>query len=146
MPKAAPGWPDHLILFDGVCVLCSSWVRRVIRWDDKGLFRFVPVQSPHGRQLAERLGIDPEFAETNAVVIGGTAYFKSDAVIEIARRLRGLRWVSALRFMPKGLRDRFYDAIARNRYAWFGRDEACLRPTPDISARLWDAGNGNTPP
>ena len=145
-PKPAPDWPDHLILFDGVCVLCSSWVRKVIARDDAGLFRFVTVQSPSGRRLAEELGIDPEFPQTNAVVIGGMAYFKSDAVLEIARRLRGLWWLNAFRPLPKTLRDRLYDVIARNRYAWFGRNESCLVPTPDIAARIWDSTNGTTPP
>lgn len=144
-PQSAPGWPDHLILFDGVCVLCSFWVRKVIARDDAGLFRFVTVQSPEGHRLAESLGIDQEFAETNAVIIGGIAFFKSDAVIEIARRLRGLRWTAMLRLVPKGLRDRLYDVVARNRYAWFGRDEACLRPTPDIVSRIWDSPSGTTP-
>jgi predicted DCC family thiol-disulfide oxidoreductase YuxK len=145
-PKPAPDWPDHLILFDGMCVLCSSWVRKVIARDDAGLFRFVTVQSPSGRRLAESLGIDPVFAETNAVIIDGMAFFKSDAVIEIARRLRGLRWAGIFRIVPKGLRDRLYDVIARNRYAWFGRDEACLRPMPDIAARIWGGTHGATPP
>ncbi len=145
-PKPAPDWPDHLILFDGACVLCSSWVRKVIAWDKAGLFRFVTVQSPSGHRLAEDLGIDPNFPETNAVIIDGTAFFKSDAVLEIAHRLRGLRWTRLFRLVPKTLRNRLYDIIARNRYAWFGRDEACLVPTPDIAARIWNGTHGMTPP
>lgn len=127
-------------------MLCSSWVRKVIARDDAALFRFVTIQSPAGRRLAEELGIDPKFPQTNAVVIDGTAFFKSDTVLEITRRLRGLRWTGVLRPVPKSLRDRLYDIIAQNRYAWFGRDEACVLPTPDVAARIWNGANGTTPP
>lgn len=145
-PKPAPGWPDHLILFDGACALCSSLVRLVIARDDSGSFRFVSIQSAMGRRLAEELGIDPQNPQTNAVILAGTAYCKSDAVLEIACRLRGLRWMGAFRFVPKGLRDVLYDIIARNRITWFGRHDACLRPTPGLAGRIWNGANGTTPP
>jgi predicted DCC family thiol-disulfide oxidoreductase YuxK len=141
-PRPAPGWPDRLILFDGVCVLCSSWVRFVIRRDEACRFRFVPIQSSRGRQLAEMLGIDPDDPETNAVILDGMAYFKSDSVLMAARHLRGLQGAGILMALPRGLRDWLYDRVARNRYAWFGRDEACLLPTPELAARLLDQPEG----
>ena len=70
--------PDGLVLFDGVCVLCSGWVRFLLERDSDAIFRFTPIQSPYGRALAQRLGIDPETPQTNAVIIGGRAYFKAD--------------------------------------------------------------------
>jgi hypothetical protein len=48
--------------------------------------------------------------------------------------------------LPRGLRDWLYDRVARNRYAWFGRDEACLLPTPELAARLLDQPEGARPP
>jgi predicted DCC family thiol-disulfide oxidoreductase YuxK len=125
-----------VILFDGVCVLCSSWVQFVIRRDPDCRFHFLQIQSPQGRQLAESLGIDPDAPETNAVIFDGTAYFKSDAALMVLQHLRGMEWTRALKLIPKGPRDWLYDRIARNRYAWFGRDEACLRPIPEVSTRL----------
>ena len=52
----APDVADGLILFDGVCVLCSGWVRFVIERDAAERFRFVPIQSPYGSALASRTG------------------------------------------------------------------------------------------
>lgn len=84
------------------------------------------------------LGIDPDDPETNAVILDGMAYFKSDSALMAARHLRGMRWAGILMLLPRGLRDWLYDRVARNRYAWFGRDEACLLPTPELAARLLD--------
>ena len=80
-PKAIDGVPDGLVLFDGVCVLCSGWVQFLIERDRDQFFRFTPIQSPYGRALAQRLGIDAEAPQTNAVIIGGRAYFKVDSAI-----------------------------------------------------------------
>lgn len=88
LPQPAPGWPDRVILIDGVCVFCSSWARFIIARDDS--FRFLRTQSPQGRTLAESFGIDPDEPQTNVVIVDGIAYFKSDAALMIARHLRGL--------------------------------------------------------
>ena len=61
-PKSPGGInsPHGLILFDGVCVLCSRGCRFVSKRDRRGYFRFVPIQLAEGRPLAEQLGIDPD--------------------------------------------------------------------------------------
>jgi predicted DCC family thiol-disulfide oxidoreductase YuxK len=132
-PQAIDGVPDRLILFDGVCVLCSRWAQFVIARDPAASFRFVAVQEPYGDKLAHRLGIDTEFPETNAAVLGGRAYFKSDAAIEVLSRLPRWSWVRIGRLAPRWLRDAAYDLIARNRYRWFGRTDQCLLPTPELA-------------
>ena len=128
--------PDGTVLFDGVCVLCSAWFHFVARRDPYARFRFVAVQEPYGRRLAQRLGIDPDAPRTNAVVVGGRPYFRSDAAIEVLRRLPGWRWVSLLRAVPRPIRDALYDVVARNRYALFGRMNACMVPTLELQRHL----------
>jgi predicted DCC family thiol-disulfide oxidoreductase YuxK len=132
-PRLIDGVPDWVILFDGVCVLCSLWARFVIERDPGASFHFGAVREPYGGALAERLGIDVAFPETNAVILGGSAYFKSDAAIEVLSRLPSWSWARVGRLVPKRLRDAGYDLIARNRYHWFGRTETCLVPTPDLA-------------
>jgi predicted DCC family thiol-disulfide oxidoreductase YuxK len=132
-PKAIDGVPERVVLIDGVCVLCSRSARFVIDRDPAATFRFAAVQESYGRALAERLGIDLAFPETNAVILGGSAYFKSDAVIEVLSRLPGWSWVRLARIVPRMLRDALYDLIARNRYRWFGQTAECLVPTPDVA-------------
>jgi len=37
-------WPDDdVILFDGVCVFCSRWVRFIVARDRAARFRFTPI-------------------------------------------------------------------------------------------------------
>lgn len=127
---------DGVILFDGVCVFCSRWVRFVARRDAARRFRFLPIQTEAGRRLAATLGIDPEAPETNAVAVAGKVWFKSDAAIEVTRRLPGWRWTPLARLVPRTVRDRLYDLIARNRYRLFGRSETCMVPGSELSGRL----------
>ncbi|HEX6442404.1 MAG TPA: DCC1-like thiol-disulfide oxidoreductase family protein [Stellaceae bacterium] len=135
-PHRVDGVPDGMIVFDGVCVFCSSWVQFVIARDRMQRFRFTPVQSAYGSALARRLGISIEGPETNAVVFGGRAYFKSDAAIEVLSRLPRWSWARILRWAPRPIRDGLYDWIARRRYRLFGRTEACMAPPPELAARF----------
>lgn len=135
-PVPAPDLADGLILFDGVCVFCSRWVRFVIARDAAARFRFLPIQSAQGRALAVRLGVNPDAPETNVVVMDGRALMKSDAALSVLGVLKGVRWLGALRHAPRWMRDPLYDLIARNRYAIFGRTEVCMVPGPDERARF----------
>ena len=135
-PQPAPDEPDGLILFDGVCVFCSCWVRFVIDRDPARRFRFVAIQSDTGRTLAARYGIDPEAPQTNAVVWGGRIFFKSDAALTVLRQLAATRPLGWLKAVPRVLRDPVYDLIARNRYAIFGRTEACMILSAEDRARF----------
>jgi predicted DCC family thiol-disulfide oxidoreductase YuxK len=120
-------WPDDdVILYDGVCVFCSRWVRFVIARDTGHRFRFTAIQSAYGTRLASVFGIDPADPDTNAVVHGGIAYFKSDAALTVLSHLPGWRWVRVLRLVPKPLRDAVYNLVARNRYRIFGKYETCF--------------------
>jgi predicted DCC family thiol-disulfide oxidoreductase YuxK len=135
-PRPAQGLPDGTILFDGVCAFCSAWVRFVVERDRGRVFSFAAIQSPAGRRLADLLLIDPERPETNAVVLDGMIYFKSDAALAVLARLPGWRWTHVLALAPRVLRDFLYDPIARNRYALWGRTESCMIPTPALRDRF----------
>lgn len=127
--------PDGIILYDGHCIFCSRWVRFVIKRDPGAEFRFLAVQTEQGRALAAKLGIDPDSPETNAVVLAGRAYFKSEAALQVLGRLPGWSWVRGLALVPRPLRDWVYDRVAGNRHRLFGRSESCLILPPEIARR-----------
>jgi predicted DCC family thiol-disulfide oxidoreductase YuxK len=130
-------WPDDdVILFDGICVFCSHWVRFVAARDVETRFRFTTIQSPYGARLARTFGIDPADPDTNAVIHGGKAHLQSDAALTVLSTLPGWRWARALFLVPKPLRDAVYRLIARNRYRIFGKYEACMVPDADLRARV----------
>ena len=132
-------WPDDdVILFDGVCVFCSRWVRFVAERDTRKRFRFTTIQSAYGIRLAQAVGINPDDPDTNAVIHGGVAYFKSDAALTVLSNLPGWGWVRALRVIPKPMRDAVYGVVARNRYRIFGKYEECFVPDADMRARVME--------
>ena len=135
-PRPAPGEPDGLILFDGVCVFCSRWVRFVIDRDTQRRFRFVAIQSQTGRALATRYGIDPDAPQTNAVILDECIWFKSDAALAVLSELPSTRSLGALRAIPTGLRNPVYDLIAQNRYRIFGRTDVCMVPESEDRDRF----------
>jgi predicted DCC family thiol-disulfide oxidoreductase YuxK len=123
---ATPVWPDDgVILYDGVCIFCSRWVRFVATRDVARRFRFTAIQSDYGQRLARTLGIDAASPDTNAVVLNGQPLFKSDGAIAVISSLPNWRWARGLTLVPKPLRDAVYDLIARNRYSIFGTSSVC---------------------
>jgi predicted DCC family thiol-disulfide oxidoreductase YuxK len=132
-------WPDDdVILYDGVCVFCSRWVRFVAKRDGARRFRFTAIQSPYGTRLAQTFGIDPEDPDTNAVVHGGVAWLKSDAALTVLSQLPRWGWVRLLFAVPKPLRDAIYSLVARNRYRIFGKYDACFVLDADMRARVME--------
>ena len=130
-------WPDDdVILYDGVCVFCSRWIRFVAARDVNGRFRFTAIQSGYGTRLAQAFGIDPDDPDTNAVIHGGEVFFKSDAALTVLGALPGWGWVRVLRAVPKPLRDAVYNLVARNRYRIFGKYEECFVPDAELRARV----------
>lgn len=136
MPHYDPS-RDHLLLFDGICHLCDSSVRFIVKRDFQAKIKFAPIQSPLGSQLYAQHGLDPAAPSAMLFLTPRGAFKASDAGLEIARTLGGV-WKLALVFklLPRALRDAAYYFIARNRYRWFGKDESCMMPTPELKARM----------
>ena len=130
-------WPDDdVILYDGVCIFCSRWVRFVAARDTANRFLFTPIQSAYGTRLAQTFGIDPEDPDTNAVIHGGEVFMKSDAALTVLSQLPGWGWTSVLFVVPTPLRNAVYNLVAQNRYRIFGKYDACFVPDADLRSRV----------
>jgi predicted DCC family thiol-disulfide oxidoreductase YuxK len=122
----APIW-----LFDGHCALCSWAIRFTLNHEREPRIRFVAITSQEGQYIALRHGIDPNDPGTFLFIEKGRALAKSDAALAVAGYLAGLpRLLRLTRLIPRPMRDRLYDWIARNRYRLFGRIDTCERPDP----------------
>jgi predicted DCC family thiol-disulfide oxidoreductase YuxK len=132
-------WPDDdVILYDGVCVFCSRWIRYIATHDVGRRFRFTAIQSDYGTRLAQAFNIDPNDPDTNAVIHGGVAHFKSDGALTTLSLLPGCRWARALLLIPKPIRDTVYNLVARNRYRIFGKYDECFVPDAAMRARVME--------
>jgi len=129
--------PERIVIFDGVCNLCEFSVNFIYQRDIHGKFTFTPAQSPLGSKLLEHYRINTGTLDTVVLVKHNRAYTRSTAALEIASEL-DIPWNSLQLFslIPQPLRDQIYDFIAGNRYAWFGKKESCMIPTPEIKSRF----------
>jgi predicted DCC family thiol-disulfide oxidoreductase YuxK len=131
--------PDShpVIVFDGVCVLCNGWVRFLLRHDRQKRYRFAAMQTESGRALLAGNGLDSADPASFLLVESGTAWRETDAIVRVISSLGGFwRLVAVVRLVPSPLRDWLYRVVARNRYRWFGRHDACVLPTPGHDDRF----------
>ena len=127
-----------LILFDGVCNFCNGAVQYIVKRDKKDIFRYAALQSKIGEKLIAERGIDTSNVDSIILIEPGIAYFvKSDAALRIGQEFGGLwKGVAIFTWIPKVFRDAVYDLVAKNRYRWFGKKEACMIPTPELQAKF----------
>jgi len=127
-----------IILFDGVCNFCNSSVLRIIAQDKKNIFLFASLQSKPGKQITAHFNIDTTQIDSIILIESDTEYFiKSSAALKILKQFKGfwklfqLCWI-----IPAFIRNRAYTYIAKNRYAWFGKKDNCMLPTPEIKSKF----------
>lgn len=129
-----------ILLFDGVCNLCNESVLKIIRYDNKDIFRFVSLQSDFGQQITNHLGIDTSKIDSVILYEPGVSYeIKSTAALNVMFEFGGIwKLTRVFGYLPEGFRNFIYDYIARNRYKWFGKKEQCMIPTPELKSKFLD--------
>jgi predicted DCC family thiol-disulfide oxidoreductase YuxK len=119
-----------VVLFDGICNLCSGAVQFIIKHDKKRVFRFASLQSGFGQKVMQQFGLPADELNSFILFTGSKIYTKSTGALMIFRRLNGLLpLVYGFIVVPKFIRDAVYAYIARNRYKWFGKKDTCWIPT-----------------
>ncbi|OPA77697.1 hypothetical protein BVG16_14755 [Paenibacillus selenitireducens] len=127
-----------IILFDGVCNLCNSSVQFIIRRDPSAYYAFASLQSEVGQRLLEEHHYQGAL-DSVILIEHNQLYAKSDAALRIVRHLHGGWRVFGLgRFIPRAVRDSIYTFVARHRYRWFGKQESCMLPSPELRSRFLD--------
>lgn len=118
----------RIILFDGICNLCSGVVLFIMKRDKKAVFRFAPIQSAAGQALLVRHGAGGG-RDTVYYIRNGVCLQESAAVLFILKDLGGAwKCFYPLILVPACLRDAVYRFVARHRYRWFGKRSSCLVP------------------
>jgi predicted DCC family thiol-disulfide oxidoreductase YuxK len=129
------GSQHDIIFFDGICNLCNGAVNTIIKFDKYERFKFASLQSDFAKQKLTSTVL----AKFDSIILlkKNQFYYKSDAIIEIAKELPGFRlWMALLKIFPRFMRDFMYDIVARHRYKFFGKLNACNLPTPELIDRF----------
>jgi predicted DCC family thiol-disulfide oxidoreductase YuxK len=131
---------DHpVVFFDGVCNLCNASVNVIIDRDPEGLFQFAALQSDVAAVRLQPFGFKAPAGDPEGIILveDGRMYHDSTAALRIARHLKGpAKLLAVFLIVPRPIRDAVYRFIARHRYRWFGRTDACRMPTPDLVRRF----------
>src|SRR5688572_4244617 len=145
-PPALPSVDEgaHLMLYDGVCGLCSRLLQFLLEHDRRAVFTFASLQSAVGRAMVARFGADPNelvsfYVLANHRTTHVQMYSRSSAALFVAGEL-GWPWKMAvlMRVLPIWILDHVYNVVAQNRYRVFGRYEQCLTPRPEFRRRFVD--------
>jgi len=128
-----------IILFDGVCNLCNSSVQFIIKRDKKNQFLFASLQGRTGQEYLRKFNLPADTFNSFLLVEDDHYYTRSTSALRIARSLSG-GWplLYAFIIVPRFIRDAVYNLIAQNRYKWFGKQETCWVPTPDLKKKFLD--------
>jgi len=127
---------ERVVLFDGVCNFCNDAVNWIIAHDPKAKFKFAPLQSEFGEQMRRQFGISDD-VDSIILIENGRAYTHSSAALRILKALGGIWSLGYIGIVvPRPIRDWFYKWFARNRYRWFGKQDACMIPTAEVRSRF----------
>ena len=128
---------QRVILFDGVCNLCNSAIKFVLKRDTKSVFKFASLQSDVARKLLSDLEVSDTALDTIVFIDQGNVYTRSTAALRVSKHLSGL-WPLMTGFMivPLFIRDWVYNLISKNRYRWFGKRDTCSIPSPDVENKF----------
>ncbi len=128
---------QRVILFDGVCNLCNSAIKFVLKRDTKSVFKFASLQSDVARKLLSDLEVSDTALDTIVFIDQGKVYTRSTAALRVSKHLSGL-WPLMTGFMivPLFIRDWVYNLISKNRYRWFGKRDTCSIPSPDVENKF----------
>jgi len=126
-----------IVLFDGVCNLCSNSVQFILKRDKKNQFLFGSIQGRTGQEYLAKFNLPATTLNSFMLVEGDTLYNRSTAALRMLKHLGG-GWslLYAFIIVPEFIRNAVYDLVAKNRYKWFGKKEECWVPTPALKAKF----------
>ena len=125
-----------VILFDGVCNLCSGSVQFILKRDKDKKFLFASLQSSFGQKILTQFNLPTDNFNSFILYQDGKIFSKSTGALKMFSQLQGWKWVRIFWIVPKLIRDTVYSLIANNRYKWFGKKEECMVPTPELKERF----------
>jgi len=119
--------PRKIVLFDGVCNVCHTFVSFIFPRDKNKKFFFQAMQSKKGREILASWNLPPNLNTVILIDEGtNTYYLKSTAIFNILAELQQpWSYLYYGLYIPRPLRDLGYTGFANIRYMVFGKKDEC---------------------
>ena len=116
----------NIIYFDGVCGLCNSFVRFLLKIDNHYQLKFTTLQGQTGQGLLKKINFHQSDFDTVIFQKNDQVYTRSTAVFEIFKTIGGF-WKMFLVFklLPISFTDYIYRQVAKRRFRLFGKLNQC---------------------
>lgn len=133
-----PDKEQSIVFYDGVCMLCDSLIRHLIKIDKQKKLLFAPLQSERSNEILSPFGLEPKKLETIVFLSNNMVSTKSAAVLNIIQKLpfNILSLLLIAKIFPRFINDFIYDIIAKIRYRLFGKRENCRIPNRQELSRF----------
>ncbi len=128
---------QRILFYDGECGFCSFWVRFFSERDRKKRIYYAPLQGPTAHQL-----LPQELTKELSSVVyynEGKILLKSEAILAAFKEIRyspDLLFLAQL--IPKSLRQRLYDWVARHRHHFLTAPAFCPMPSEELKKQFLD--------
>jgi predicted DCC family thiol-disulfide oxidoreductase YuxK len=126
-----------IIIFDGICILCNSFVQFIIKKDREKQFYFTTAQSDFVKEQVKSLHLNVNPMDSVIYLKNGKVLAESNAVLSILSDLGGIwKLLSILKLVPLFIRNSVYRFCAKRRYRVFGMLETCMIPSAELKSRF----------
>lgn len=132
-------FPERIVLFDGVCNLCTWAVQFILKRDDHEKFRYASAQSEKGKEILKAINGKDRMPTSVIYYKNGKTYYRSNAVLEVLKDLKkGWQLFYVFKIIPLFLRDGLYKWVAKRRYNLFGIMDQCYIPKKPVKHLFYD--------
>ncbi len=128
---------NAIIFYDGYCNLCNLSVRLILKYEKNAYYQFSSLSSDFSKAYLNKDYKSLTSSNTILLIENNEVYLKSDAILKIVEQFKfPLNYLKYIRYIPKKIRDFFYDLLAKYRYAVFGRKKTCKNPSEKLKHRF----------
>ena len=122
-----------IIVFDGLCVMCNSFLNWVLHNDKDDKYLFANIQSDF---FEKNMDINKSI-DSIILIKENNIFYESEAIKHILKDLGKFHILRlVLDITPTFMSNFFYKIIANNRYKIFGKKDKCELPNKNLLSKF----------
>jgi len=124
--------PEPILFYDGNCALCNNFIKIILKLGTKPSFYFAPLAGNTAAQKIPSTYLSPPL-DSIVLLYNNQIYTHHKAVFKIVQCLPWPFSVFLLfKVLPNSLLLNLYQWVAKNRFTWRKRLDACPMPPPQF--------------